>query len=152
MSRAPCRRCRCSDCARATGWRPSFPTFPKPGCAGCTLLQSLMTYKLHFDVRSGDRFFYYCTTNWVVWNVLFMGLGAEASVMLYDGSPFARGGKILFDYAEKERFTHFGTSAKFIDACAKRDLRPRATNDLAALRMVVSTGSPLGGGGYAYAS
>src|SRR5882672_5928326 len=118
--------------------------------AGGTLLQSLKTYKLHFDVRSGDRFFYYCTTNWVVWNVLFMGLGAEASVMLYDGSPFARGGKILFDYAEKERFTHFGTSAKFIDACAKRDLRPRDTNDLAALRMVVSTGSPLVAESYDY--
>ncbi|HZE60245.1 MAG TPA: acetoacetate--CoA ligase [Burkholderiales bacterium] len=118
--------------------------------AGGTLLQSLKTYKLHFDARSGDRFFYYCTTNWVVWNVLFMGLGAEASVMLYDGSPFARGGKILFDYAEKERFTHFGTSAKFIDACAKRDLRPRDTNDLAALRMVVSTGSPLVAESYDY--
>ena len=56
--------------------------------------------------------------------------------MLYDGSPFARNGKILFDYAEKERFTHFGTSAKFIDACAKRGLRPRETHDLAALRMI----------------
>src|SRR5204862_89831 len=82
-----------------------------------------------FDVRPGDRFFYYCTTNWVVWNVLFMGLAAEASLMLYDGSPFALGGKILFDYAAKERCTHFGTSAKFIDACAKRDLRPIETHD-----------------------
>src|SRR3954468_16533137 len=118
--------------------------------AGGTLLQSLKTYKLHFDARGGDRFFYYCTTNWVVWNVLFMGLGAEASVMLYDGSPFARGGKILFDYAEKERFTHFGTSAKFIDACAKRDLKPAQTHDLASLRMVVSTGSPLVAESYDY--
>src|SRR5258708_22000672 len=72
-----------------------------------------------------------------------MAVGAEASVMLYDGSPFAKGGRILFDYAEKERFTHFGTSAKFIDACAKRDLKPAETHDLAALRMVVSTGAPL---------
>src|SRR5207302_9826531 len=111
--------------------------------AGGSLLQSLKTYKLHFDVRPGDRFFDSCTSKWVVWNVLFMGLAAEASLMLYDGSPFARGGKILFDYAEKERCTHFGTSAKFIDACAKRDLRPLETHDLAPLRMVVSTGSPL---------
>ncbi|HEY3073916.1 MAG TPA: acetoacetate--CoA ligase [Burkholderiales bacterium] len=118
--------------------------------AGGTLLQSLKTYKLHFDVRAGDRFFYYCTTNWVVWNVLFMALGAEASVMLYDGSPFAKGGRILFDYAEKERFTHFGTSAKFIDACAKRDLRPADTHELAALRMVISTGSPLVAESYDY--
>jgi acetoacetyl-CoA synthetase len=129
-------------------------TTGKPKCivhgAGGTLLQSLKTYKLHFDVRPGDRFFYYCTTNWVVWNVLFMALAAEASVMLYDGSPFARGGKILFDCAEKERITHFGTSAKFIDACAKRDLRPRDTHDLAALRMVISTGSPLVAESYDY--
>jgi len=129
-------------------------TTGKPKCvvhgAGGTLLQSLKTFKLHFDVRPGDRYFYYCTTNWVVWNVMFMGLAAEASIMLYDGSPFARGGKILFDYAEKERFTHFGTSAKFIDACAKRDLRPRDTHDLAALRMVISTGSPLVAESYDY--
>jgi acetoacetyl-CoA synthetase len=118
--------------------------------AGGTLLQSLKTYKLHFDVRPGDRFFYYCTTNWVVWNVLFMGLAAEASVMLYDGSPFAKAANILFDYAEKERITHFGTSAKFIDAAAKRDLRPKDTHDLGALRMVISTGSPLVAESYDY--
>ena len=129
-------------------------TTGKPKCivhsAGGSLLQALKMYKLHFDVKPGERYFYYCTTNWVVWNVLFMGLGAEATVMLYDGSPFARGGKILFDYAEKERFTHFGTSAKFIDGCAKRDLRPIETHDLAALRMVVSTGSPLVAESYDY--
>src|SRR6266849_5315687 len=83
------------------------------------------------------------TTSRVVWNLLFAGLCAEASVMLYDGSPFARNGKILFDYAGEERFTHFGTSAKYIDAMAKRGLRPRDTHDLAALRMILSTGSPL---------
>jgi acetoacetyl-CoA synthetase len=79
----------------------------------------------------------------VVWNILFCALAAEASVMLYDGSPFTKNGKILFDYAEKERFTHFGTSAKFIDAISKRGLRPRDTHDFTSLRMVMSTGSPL---------
>ncbi len=122
-------------------------TTGKPKCivhgAGGALLQNLKMHKLQFDVRPGDRFFYFCTTNWVVWNLLFAGLCAEASVMLYDGSPFARNGKILFDYADKERFTHFGTSAKYIDAMAKRGLRPRDTHDLAALRMILSTGSPL---------
>src|SRR5438128_3289823 len=125
----------------------SSGTTGKPKCivhgAGGSLLQNLKTYKLHFDVRPGDRFFYYCTTNWVVWNVLFLALSAEASVMLYDGSPFAKNGRILFDYAEKERITHFGTSAKFIDALAKRGLRPCDTHDLVSLRMVISTGSPL---------
>ncbi|HEX5612832.1 MAG TPA: AMP-binding protein, partial [Burkholderiales bacterium] len=66
--------------------------------AGGALLSSLKMYKLHFDVRPGDRFFYYTTTNWVMWNLLFAGLGSEATVMLYDGSPFERGGKILWDY------------------------------------------------------
>jgi acetoacetyl-CoA synthetase len=122
-------------------------TTGKPKCivhgAGGTLLQNLKMHRLQFDVRPGDRFFYFCTTNWVVWNLLFAGLCAEASVMLYDGSPFARNGRILFDCADKERFTHFGTSAKYIDAMAKRGLRPRDTHDLAALRMILSTGSPL---------
>jgi acetoacetyl-CoA synthetase len=122
-------------------------TTGKPKCivhgAGGTLLQALKMFKLHFDLRPGERFFYFCTLNWVVWNLLFSALAAEATVMLYDGSPFARNGRILFDYAEKERITHFGTSAKFIDAIAKRGLRPRDTHDLAALRMILSTGSPL---------
>jgi len=122
-------------------------TTGKPKCivhgAGGTLLQALKMYKLQFDLRPGDRYFYFCTTNWVVWNLLFAGIAAEASVMLYDGSPFAKNGRILFDYAEKERITHFGASAKFIDAIAKRGLRPRDTHDLPALRMILSTGSPL---------
>ena len=122
-------------------------TTGRPKCivhgTGGTLLQNLKTHKLHFDVRAGDRFFYFCTTNWVVWNVLFAGLCTEAALMLYEGSPFVRNAKILFDYAEKERFTHFGTSAKFLDALNKRGLRPRDTHDLSALRMMISTGSPL---------
>ena len=129
-------------------------TTGKPKCivhgAGGTLLQALKMYKLHFDLRPGERYFYFCTTNWVVWNLLFASLAAEVSVMLYDGSPFARNGKILFDYAEKERISHFGTSAKFIDAIAKRGLRPRDTHDLSSLRMIVSTGSPLAPESYDY--
>lgn len=122
-------------------------TTGKPKCivhgAGGSLLAGLKMYKLQFDVRPGDRFFYYTTCNWVMWNLLFAGLSAEASLMLYDGSPFARGARILFDYAAEERCTHFGTSAKFVDAIAKRGLKPRETHDLGALRMIISTGSPL---------
>ncbi len=129
-------------------------TTGKPKCivhgAGGTLLQALKMYKLHLDLRPGDRYFYFCTTNWVVWNLLFASIAAESSVMLYDGSPFARNGKILFDYAEKERFTHFGTSPKFLDAIAKRGLKPAETHDLSSLRMIVSTGSPLAPEGYDY--
>ena len=122
-------------------------TTGKPKCivhgAGGSLLAGLKMHKLQLDIRPGDRFFYFCTTNWVVWNLLFAAIGAEASVMLYDGSPFARNARILFDYAEKERITHFGTSPKFLDAIAKRGLEPAKSHDLAALRMLVSTGSPL---------
>jgi len=122
-------------------------TTGKPKCivhgAGGSLLAGLKMHKLQMDIRPGDRYFYFCTTNWVVWNLLFAAIAAEASVMLYDGSPFARNAKILFDYAEKERFTHIGTSPKFLDAIAKRGLEPRKTHDLSALRMIVSTGSPL---------
>jgi acetoacetyl-CoA synthetase len=122
-------------------------TTGKPKCivhgAGGTLLQALKLFKLQADIRPGDRYFYYCTTNWVVWNILFCGIAAEASVMLYDGSPFARNGAMLFDYAEKERITHFGTSPKFLDAIAKRGLKPRETHDLSSVRMILSTGSPL---------
>ena len=117
---------------------------------GGALLSGLKMYKLQFDVRPGDRFFYYTTCNWVMWNLLFEGLAAEATVLLYDGSPFERGGRILFDYAAAERCTHFGTSAKFIDAIEKRDLRPAETHDLAALRMILSTGSPLVAESYDY--
>jgi acetoacetyl-CoA synthetase len=122
-------------------------TTGKPKCivhgAGGTLLAALKMYKLQFDVRPADHFFYYTTCNWVMWNLLFHALAAEASVMLYDGSPFARDGSILFDYAQRERFSHLGTSAKFIDAIAKRGLKPRASYPLPGLRMIVSTGSPL---------
>jgi len=110
---------------------------------GGALLQGLKTLKLQYDVRPGDRFFYYCTTNWVIWNMLFHTLAAEATVLLYDGSPFERNGRILFDYAEQERCTHFGVSAKYIDALEKRGLAPIETHKLDAMRMMLSTGSPL---------
>jgi len=117
---------------------------------GGALLQALKMCKLQFDLRPGDRMFYFCTTNWVVWNLLFHALCAEATVMLYDGSPFERGGQILFDYAEEERFSHFGTSAKFIDSLEKRGLAPIDSYKLPALRMILSTGSPLVSESYDY--
>ena len=117
---------------------------------GGALLQALKMLKLQFDVRPGDRMFYFCTTNWVIWNMLFHALCAEATVMLYDGSPFERGGEILFDYADEERFSHFGTSAKYIDSLEKRGLAPIETHQLPALRMILSTGSPLVAESYDY--
>ena len=117
---------------------------------GGALLQAQKMCKLQFDLRPGDRMFYFCTTNWVVWNLLFQALCAEATVLLYDGSPFERGGNILFDYADEERCSHFGTSAKFIDSLEKRGLAPIETHQLRELRMILSTGSPLVAESYDY--
>jgi acetoacetyl-CoA synthetase len=111
--------------------------------AGGTLLQHLKEHRLHGDVRAGDRLFYFTTCGWMMWNWLVSGLASGATLLLYDGSPFVRRGAILFDYADAEGMTHFGTSAKFIDAIAKIDLKPAQTHRLDALRAIFSTGSPL---------
>jgi len=117
-------------------------------CHGGALLQHLKEHQLHGDVKPGDRLFYYTTCGWMMWNWLASGLASQATLLLYDGSPFAAGasgvpGSILFDYADAERMTHFGTSAKFIDAIAKAGLRPRETHRLTQVRAIFSTGSPL---------
>jgi acetoacetyl-CoA synthetase len=111
--------------------------------AGGTLLQHLKEHRLHSDIHPGDRMLYFTTCGWMMWNWLITGLASEATLLLYDGSPFHPSGNILFDYAQDERCTFFGTSAKFIDACNKAGLRPIDTHDLSALRTIASTGSPL---------
>ena len=110
---------------------------------GGTLLQHLKEHRLHSDVRAGDRLFYFTTLGWMMWNWLASGLASDATLLLYDGSPFVQKGKLLFDYADAEGMTHFGTSAKFIDAIAKTGLEPKQTHRLEELRTVLSTGSPL---------
>jgi acetoacetyl-CoA synthetase len=111
--------------------------------AGGTLLQHLKEHVLHTDIRPGDRLFYFTTCGWMMWNWLASGLAAGATLLLYDGSPFAREGRILFDLADAEDMTVFGTSAKYIDAAAKLGLEPRRTHRLASVRTMLSTGSPL---------
>jgi len=111
--------------------------------AGGTLLQHLKEHKLHTDVKPGDRIFYFTTCSWMMWNWLVSGLAAEATLLLYDGSPFYPSGNIIFDLADAERMTLFGTSAKYIDACAKAGLEPIKTHKLATVRAMASTGSPL---------
>jgi acetoacetyl-CoA synthetase len=116
--------------------------------AGGTLLQHLKEHQLHSDVRAGDRLFYFTTCGWMMWNWLVTGLASGATLLLFDGSPFALDGRILFDFAQAERMTHFGTSAKYIDALAKTGLVPRERYDLSALRAMFSTGSPLSAEGF----
>jgi acetoacetyl-CoA synthetase len=111
--------------------------------AGGTLLQHLKEQVLHTDIGSGDRLFYFTTCGWMMWNWLVSGLAAGATLMLYDGSPFIARGAVLWDYAAQEKISVFGTSAKYIDALAKLGLEPGRSHDLSALRVVLSTGSPL---------
>ena len=125
----------------------SSGTTGKPKCIvhghGGTLLQHLKEHQLHADIHSGDRLFYFTTCGWMMWNWLVSGLASGATLMLYDGSPFAKGGHILWEYAQAYRCSHFGTSAKYIDGLKKIDLQPGKQYDLSCLRAVFSTGSPL---------
>src|SRR5438105_2737737 len=111
--------------------------------AGGTLLQHLKEHRLQSDVRPGDRMFYFTTLGWMMWNWLVSGLATGATLILYDGSPFAPSANVLWDYAQEERITLFGTSAKYIDACNKAGLAPAKTHDLSSMRLITSTGSPL---------
>ncbi len=118
--------------------------------AGGTLLQHLKEHRFHCELREGERLFYFTTCGWMMWNWLVTGLASGATLCLYDGSPFAPDGNVLFDYAEKEQFAVFGTSAKYIDAVRKAGLEPGKTHDLSALRLVTSTGSPLSPEGFSF--
>ena len=117
---------------------------------GGTLLQHLKEHRLQSDVKPGDRVFYFTTLGWMMWNWLVSGLGSGATLLLYDGSPFVGRGRVLFDLADAEGMTHFGTSAKYIDALAKTGLKPKESHRLDNLRAVLSTGSPLAPEGFDY--
>src|SRR5262249_49488430 len=118
--------------------------------AGGTLLQHLKEHRLHADIRDGDRVFYFTTCGWMMWNWLASVLASGATLLLYDGSPFHPDGNVLFDFADAEKMTYFGTSAKFIDAARKAGLKPVETHDLSTVRTISSTGSPLSPEGFSY--
>jgi acetoacetyl-CoA synthetase len=118
--------------------------------AGGTLLKHLSEHRMHCDLGEGDRLFYFTTLGWMMWNWLLSGLASGATLLLYDGSPFHPAGTALWDYAAAERATHFGTSAKYIDAMKKAGLAPARTHDLGSLRAVLSTGSPLAAESFDY--
>jgi acetoacetyl-CoA synthetase len=110
---------------------------------GGTLLQHLKEHVLHTDIGVDDRLFYFTTCGWMMWNWLVSGLATGATLVLFDGSPFFNDGRILWQMAEAERVTVFGTSAKYISALEKAGVRPRDEFSLPELRAVLSTGSPL---------
>ena len=111
--------------------------------AGGTLLQHLKEHQLHTSLTRDDTLFYYTTCGWMMWNWLVSGLAVGATLVLFDGSPFAPEPKTLWDMAEREGVTVFGTSAKYIAACEKAGLKPGESHDLSKLRAILSTGSPL---------
>lgn len=110
---------------------------------GGPLLQHLKELALHTDIHRHDVVFYYTTCGWMMWNWLISTLAIGATVVLYDGSPFAPKPDILFDLAEREKISVFGTSAKYIAALEKAGCKPRETHQLDALKTLLSTGSPL---------
>ena len=110
---------------------------------GGVLLQQSKEHVLHTGVVEGDRLFYFTTCGWMMWNWLVSGLGAGATLVLFDGAPFYADGRILWDIAEQEEISIFGTSAKYISALENTAVRPSEDYALPKLRAVLSTGSPL---------
>ena len=117
---------------------------------GGTLIKHLKEHRLHCDIKPGARVFYFTTCGWMMWNWLMSALASEATLVLYDGSPFHDDGAVLFDLADSARINVFGTSAKFIDACDKAGLEPARTHSLASVDTILSTGSPLKPEGFDY--
>ncbi len=117
---------------------------------GGTLLQHIKEQRLHTDLRAGDRFFYYTTCGWMMWNWLVSGLASQATLVLFEGSPFHPNEEILWKIAEQERLRFFGTSAKYLAALEKTGLRPKDRFDLSSLDAILSTGSPLSDASFHY--
>jgi len=117
---------------------------------GGTLIQHLKELVLHTDLKRADRIFYFTTCGWMMWNWLVSGLAVGATVVLYDGSAFHPSEKVLFDLAEQEELTVFGTSAKYIAAIEKAGLEPAKSHNLTSLRAILSTGSPLAAESFDY--
>jgi acetoacetyl-CoA synthetase len=110
---------------------------------GGIVLSHLANFRLHHDVKPGDRILWFTTTGWIMWNYLASALLTDAAVVLYDGNPGYPSLDALWDLAADARATLFGGGAAFIHGCMKAGIEPAAGRDLSALRSVGSTGSPL---------
>jgi acetoacetyl-CoA synthetase len=123
---------------------------PKPIVQGQggILLEHLKALAFHVDLKPEDRFFWYTSTGWMMWNFLTSGLLTGSTLILYDGSPSHPDMNVLWQLAEETAMTYFGTSAAYISACMKAGIRPGRHYDLTRLRAVGSTGSPLSEDGF----
>ncbi len=118
---------------------------PKPivQSQGGVLIEHLKAIGLHFDVKPGDRFFWFTTTGWMMWNMLIGSLLLGGTALMYDGSPGWPDMNRLWQFAEQAGMAFFGTSAGYLTACMKAELEPGTTFDLSKLKAIGSTGSPL---------
>jgi acetoacetyl-CoA synthetase len=110
---------------------------------GGIVLEQRKWGSLHYDLGPGDRFFWYTSTAWMMWNTVISALLSRATAVLYDGAPAYPEIDAQFALAARLGFTHLGTSAGYLTACTKAGARPGERHDLAALRVIGSTGSPL---------
>ncbi|HWE55734.1 MAG TPA: acetoacetate--CoA ligase [Acidimicrobiales bacterium] len=115
---------------------------------GGVLLEQVKANHLHHDLGPGDRFFWYSTTGWVMWNYLVSGLLTGASVVLFDGDSSYPDMDVLWDLAADSGVTVFGVSAPYLLSCRRAGLRPRDAHDLHRIRQVGSTGAPLTADGF----
>ena len=111
--------------------------------AGGTLLQHLKELMLHTDLKRDDRFMYFTTCGWMMWNWMVSGLATGAALILFEGSPFHPRPAALFDLVDEQKITVFGTGAKAISAWQKAGVKPRKTHTMTSLKTILSTGSPL---------
>jgi acetoacetyl-CoA synthetase len=119
-------------------------------CAGGALLQNLKDLKLQFDVKRDDRVFWWTSTGWVAWNMMLFALACEATVVLYDGSPFYPSLSFLFDVAERERITFLRLTPKYVETVAKAGFKPALSHDVSSLKCITVGGAPFGASGYDY--
>jgi len=110
---------------------------------GGNLLEHLKYTHLHNDIHPGERFFWFSTTGWMMWNFTLASMLAGATIVLYDGSPGYPDLSVLWEMAEKTGIQHYGTSAPFLVSCMKAGHEPGKQFDLSGLRSIGSTGSPL---------
>jgi len=118
--------------------------------AGGALIQQLKENILHMDMSPQDRYFYFTTCSWVMWNSVASGLATGATIVLFDGAPLQPDPRVLWRLAAEERVTIFGISPRFLATCEQQGVRPREEFDLSAIRTVVSTGAPLNPPSYRY--
>ena len=118
--------------------------------AGGALLQNMKDLKLHFDVKPGDRIFWWTSTGWVIWNMMLFGLACEATVLLYDGSPFHPSVETLFDHAAREGVTCLRLTPKYVETISKAGLEPARSHDLSRLKCITVGGAPFAPAGYEY--